>query len=189
MKIDKDFAVRVEDRVFTANEISSVNFDIDWFKMNCISKNGTKFTVEASLKDVEFLTDSYVPEIITRNIFGEVTREKIFSNKMPPHSFCVEGDSIWDIEIVSPLPKMKNAVKKSIDEMGKEHTNDAYGNKVKASDATAVKAMKDAADAISKAAEAICKATEQIKVELSIDGEKFSKLIKKYNQDITRSGR
>lgn len=55
MKIDKDFAVKVEGKVFTANEISSVSFDIAWFRMECISDNGTKFTVEASLKDVEFL--------------------------------------------------------------------------------------------------------------------------------------
>jgi hypothetical protein len=66
MKIDKDFVVKVDGKVFTASEISSVSFDIDWFKMNCISENGTRFTVEASLKDVEFLSSAKAPAIETR---------------------------------------------------------------------------------------------------------------------------
>ena len=45
-------------------------------------------------------------------------------------------------------------------------------------------AAKEAADAIGKAAEAICKATELMKVDLSIDSERFSKLIRDYGKPI-----
>lgn len=93
-----------------------------------------------------------------------------------------------DIEVVYPLERVRKTFKESIEQMGKEPINDAYNDKAKASDDAAVKAMKDAADAIGKAAEAICKAIEPMKVNLSIDSEQFSKLLKKYNQDITRSG-
>lgn len=53
MKIDKDFAVKVEGKVFTGNEIDKIVIDGGKFSMVCTYTNGSKFEVSAYTKDVE----------------------------------------------------------------------------------------------------------------------------------------
>jgi hypothetical protein len=108
MKIDKDFAVKVEGRVFTANEISSVRFDIAWFIMNCISENGTKFNVEASLKDVEFLHTTQESKI-------EVEETRCWN--------LLDGDSVSK-KINCHLEDIKEALSEAIESLKTERSCD-----------------------------------------------------------------
>ena len=103
MKIDKDFAVKVDGKVFTANEIRSVSFDIAWFTMNCISDNGTRFTIEASLKDVEFLTTSSTLDWHGYEVCGD---HGFFG---PPF-----GSHKNDTDMVTPLEQIKKALYESM---------------------------------------------------------------------------
>ena len=78
MKIDKDFAVKVEGRIFTGTEIDKIVINGGKFNMVCTYMNGSKFEVSAYTKDVEFLNTPHVPEfkrIIDRNITPNTFRQ------------------------------------------------------------------------------------------------------------------
>lgn len=141
MKIDKDFAVKVEGRIFTGTEIDKIVINGGKFNMVCTYTNGSKFEVHAYTKDVEFLSNTpvyglQVEEELLKSVFGDKVRRWI----------VYESDkSNNDSEITTE--NVKQAISEYMEQMG-----------------------------------------ETIKVDCSIDGEQFAKLIKKYNQDITRSG-
>jgi hypothetical protein len=105
MKIDKDFAVKVEGKIFTANDISNLSFDIAWFRMECISDNGTRFTVEASLKDVEFLN-------IPRELKIEVDETRLWN-------LC-DGEYVSK-KINCCLEDIKEALSETIETLKTEH--------------------------------------------------------------------
>lgn len=206
---DKSFAIKIEGSVFTGNEIYKMEVEGTSFKLFCGYENGTKFEISGNLKNLEFLgsvptsrewegyemcgdrgfygppfgshkndTDMVTPLERIRQAFHEINEcnNEIIYPSHPMHK-----------ELTEILKRIKEDPATEVKDIrhGKYYVCNGKSN---VSDDATVKAMKDAADAIGKAAEAICKATEQIKVDLSIDGKKFSKLIKKYNQDITRSG-
>lgn len=178
MKIDKDFAVKVEGRVFTANEISSVSFDIDWFKMNCVSENGTKFTVEASLKDVELLNNTCIPDLQVeeetwKSVFGNTKRWIVYEADTNTHD---KNATIEDV---------KQAVREAINERGNEPktATELYIETEKA--LRRYRAFTSSCGITTKAVKAAAEAISNFK----IDEKQLSDLIKKYNQGIARSGR
>lgn len=208
MKIDKDFAVKVEGRVFTADEISSVSFDVGWFTMNCISKDGTKFTVEASLKDVEFLSNApvhglQVEEEFRCNVFGDKARRWVVyesdKNNAEPE-ITVEGvkQAVREYMVqMSDAPKIDVQFTSPYCKVGDEPKSDVevvypFRRTMEKTAGEAMKemyaSMKSAGESINECLKAMEKSNESIKANLLIDCEQFAKLIKKYNQDITRSG-
>lgn len=135
MKIDKDFAVKVEGKIFTANEINKIVIDGGKFNMVCEYTNGSKFEVSAYTKDVELYSSAINLDVnISAKKMKNAVREAIDQIGGNPYcKVCDEPKS--DIEVATPLQAMK-------------------------------KAFREAAE----------------------DGEQLLKLIKKYNQDITRLG-
>lgn len=192
MKIDKDFAVKVEGRVFTANDISSISIDITWFKMKCMSKNGTKFTVEASLKDVEFLSIPNIPEF-KRTIDRDKTPN---TYNQFVNSYCKVGDEPKsDIEVVAPLSeKMKESTREVIKSMDKdsktfkvtlcdeptirETKSNIFGEAMSAQEITT--SFQNMHKALIEALKSI-KENQTLNCEIKVDGKDFVKLFKKYN--------
>lgn len=62
MKLDKEFAVRVNGKLFTANEIFKINIDGTEFNMTCYCGSGSVFDVTAQTRDVEFVSVPQIPK-------------------------------------------------------------------------------------------------------------------------------
>ncbi|SET71281.1 hypothetical protein SAMN05443270_1078 [Lacrimispora sphenoides] len=106
---DKSFAVKIDGKVFTGNEIYKIEIDGTRFNLDCGCESGTDFKISGNTKNLEFLGNTPT----ARELEGyEMCGDRGFYG--PPHSNPAD-----DIEIVSPLGTMKKAVEDALKEMGK----------------------------------------------------------------------
>lgn len=195
MKIDKDFAVKVEGKVFTGNEIDKIVIDGGKFSMVCTYTNGSKFEVSAYTKDVEFLNVLQIPALAQGGVVTGRDQSHVY------YEYSKVGDEPKsDIEMVTPLKKktfsecakdagitfMPCFKSENMEPLAPEET---FKKAFKEAMEEMTASMKNAGEQIKNGLESMKKATEPIKVDLSIDGEKFSKLIKDYGKPMARSGR
>lgn len=107
--IDRDFAVKIDGKVFTGNEIYKIEIDGTRFNLDCGCKSGTDFKISGNTKNLEFLGN--IPT--ARELEGyEMCGDHGFYG--PPHN---NPDD--DVEIVSPLGTMKKAVEDALKETGR----------------------------------------------------------------------
>ena len=192
MKIDKDFAVKVEGRVFTGTEIDKIVIDGGKFNMVCTYTNGSKFEVHAYTKDVEFLSIPNIPEF-KRTIDRDKTPN---TYNQFVNSYCKVGDEPKsDIEVVYPLSEiMKESMKEAIKSMGKdgktfnatlcdeptirETKSNVFGETMSHEEITT--SFQNMRKALIEALKSI-KENQTLNCEIKVDGKDFVKLFKKYN--------
>jgi hypothetical protein len=114
MKLDKEFAVRVNGKLFTANEIFKINIDGSKFNMTCYCGSGSAFDITAWTRDVEFVSVPQIPKLA----HGGVVTGRDRTHTYTEHVYKVGDEPASDIELVSPLETMKQAFKEAIGEMG-----------------------------------------------------------------------
>ena len=114
MKIDQDFAVKVESRVFTGNEIDKIVIDGGKFSMVCTYTNGSKFEVSARAKDVELLNTAQIPPLTQ----GEVITGRDMTHVYYGYS-KVGDEPKSDVEVVYPIKTIEQAFKESTDAIKK----------------------------------------------------------------------
>ena len=214
MKLNKEFAVRVNGKLFTANEIFKINIDGTKFSMSCCCGSSSVFDVSACTRDVEFVSVPRIPKLAQGGVVTGRDRTHTY------HEYCKVGDEpASDIEIVSPTEKLKKAFNEAIKEMGNTPKTiqvgitldgEQFAKAIKPGDAwhnrkndnldgagffdLAVKRIEEdneVREAIKEVVREVMTedAVERIlakKVKLEIDPDAFTKLMKKYNQDQAR---
>ena len=214
MKINKRFAVKVEDKIFKADEMTKISIEGGRVNIVCSYCNGSLITINARTGECEFLEDPQIPTLAQG---GAVTVRDMAHTY---HEYCKVGDEpASDIEIVSPTEKLKKAFNEAIKEMGNTPKTiqvgitldgEQFAKAIKPGDAwhnrkndnldgagffdLAVKRIEEdneVREAIKEVVREVMTedAVERIlakKVKLEIDPDAFTKLMKKYNQDQAR---
>lgn len=110
MKINKDFAVKVEGKIFKTDEMTKIS--IEGWRVNivCSYSSGTVVTVNARVKECEFLEVPQIPKLAQGEVIGRDRANEYRSR--------VGDEPASDIEIVSPLGTMRRAVDEAIKEVG-----------------------------------------------------------------------
>lgn len=188
MKINKRFAVKVEDKIFKADEMTKISIEGGRVNIVCSYCNGSLITINARTGECEFLEDPQIPTLAQG---GAVTgRDMAYTY----HEYCKVGDEpASDIEIVSPSEELKKAFNEAIKEMGQNPKTIQVGltidgkqfaKAIKPGDAIrkgVVADMTERNKAIDDAARKWRESMNLLQIDLTSWSREVSEIIKKYN--------
>lgn len=195
MKIDSHMQILIGGKVYktegiTRIEINGTDFEMDY--------EWGRYTLKCNVKDVRLFTDKpSMCDILLQDETRNMSHEFIYPSqdmrkaikeaieqmgKEPEPKTAAEMLRRDEYIIRRFMPCFKD------ENMAPTVSEEIVRKAVKEALEEMTVSMKNAGEQIKNGLESMRKATELIKVDISIDGEKFSNLIKDYGKPIARSG-